>query len=250
MAGNYQSAPRATTILDERKLNLTAPPVQKGAKPPSFKIGVYRNNPQFTVFPNCENGSGVARISAGMNLDTFMSAMNLIIYLSDSNTPPETFSISNNQPIKKEERTDPNIRQKTVSETMIGKDEDGQVWISVVDRVNSGAPKVKFYFNTDYYHKIRSKGETADKGFISRMEARGFAERSKALVLNLLAAAGQDPQNAAAASGGNKGGWSGNNNGGGNNNYQQKKPAYSNGGASGGASSAGFDDGDFTDDDF
>lgn len=251
MAGNYQSAPRPMTILEERKLNLTAAPVQKGGKPPSFKIGVYRNNPQFTVFPNCENGSGVARISAGMNLDTFMDVMNVILYLAEPNTPPETFSISNNQPIKKEERTDPNVRQKTVSETMVGKDDDGQMWISVVDRVNSGAPKVKFYFKQDYYHNIRSKGDTADKGFLSRLEAKSFAERSKELVLMVLAAAGQDARNAAPAGGGNgggnKGSWGGNSNGGGNNSYQ-KKPNYSNNG--GGGAGADFSDGDFTDDDF
>lgn len=253
MAGNYgNSAPRQTTILDERKLNLTAAPLQKGGKPPSFKIGVYRNNPQFTVFPNCENGSGIARISAGMNLDTFMDVMNLIIWLADENTPPETFSIANNQPIKKEERTDPNVRQKTVSETMVGKDDDGKVWISVIDRVNSGAPKAKFYFKPDYYHSVRSKGDTANDGFISRLEAKSFAERSKVLMLAVLNAAGLNEQNAAAAGGnggGNKGNWSGNK-GGGNGGGYSGKPNYSNNSSSssGAGSSGGFDDGDFADD--
>lgn len=246
MAGNYgNAAPRPTTILDERKLNLTAAPVQKGAKPPSMKLGVYRNNPQFTVFPNCDNGSGVNRISAGMNFHTFYQAMNLIIHLAQDNTPADIYSIANNQPIKKEERTDPNVRQKTVSETLIGKDEDGRMWISVVDRVNANAPKVKFYFQPDYYHSFRAKHGELDKGTISRNCAIAWAESSKVLVCNILAQAGVDPQNAAAGNGGgNKGGYQ-NNNGGGN---YQKKPAYnSNGGSGGGASSEGFDDGDFSD---
>ena len=142
MAGNYgNSAPRATTILDERKLNLTAAPLQKGAKPPAMKVGIFRNNPQFTVFPNCDNGSGVSLISAGMNFHTFIQAMDLVIYLAQPSTPVDTFRITNNQPIKKEDRTDPNVRQKTVSETLIGKDEDGRMWICVLDRVNNNAPK-------------------------------------------------------------------------------------------------------------
>lgn len=255
MAGNYgNSAPRPTTILDERKLNLTAAPVQKGAKPPSMKVGIYRNNPQFTVFPNCDNGSGINRISAGMNLDTFITAMNAMIWLAQDNTAPDTLSIGNNQPIKKEERTDPNVRQKTVSETLIGKDEDGQMWISVVDRVNANAPKVKFYFKPDYYHSFRSKNDNLDKGKISRLHAISWAERSIALILALMAQAGVDPQNAAGGNGGqkpaygnngggNKGGYGGGNGGG-----YQGKPAYNNNGKSGGAGSDnGFDDGDFTD---
>jgi hypothetical protein len=247
MAGQYQSAPRATTILDERKLNLTAAPVQKGAKPPSLKVGIYRNNPQFTVFPNCDNGSGVSRISAGMNLDTFGVVMKLIQHLALDTTPPETFSIANMQPIKKEDRTDPNVRQKTVSETMVGKDEDGQVWISVIDRVTSNAPKVKFYFKPDYYHSFRAKSGDLDKGMISRFHANLFAERSMALVYAVMAGAGQDPQNAGGGQqGGNKGGWSGNNNGGGNS--YQKKPAYNNSSSGASAGGSDFDDGDFADD--
>ena len=59
------TTPKVKTIFDDQKLKLTAKPIEQGARPPTFQVSTYRNNPQFTVYTNHDNGSGVTWISDG-----------------------------------------------------------------------------------------------------------------------------------------------------------------------------------------
>ena len=52
------TTPKIKTIFDDQKLKLTAKPIEQGARPPTFQVSTYRNNPQFTVYTNHDNGSG------------------------------------------------------------------------------------------------------------------------------------------------------------------------------------------------
>lgn len=150
MSGNnYQSAPRPVSILDERKLNLTARPLEKGAQPPTLKVGIYRNNPNITVFTNVNNGSGVTSIRAGMDAITFSTIIEIIRYLARDDTPPNQAEIENKKPIPKEQRTDPSVKLSVASKTKIGKDDDGRIWIAILDPNVQNAPRIQFYFEPE-----------------------------------------------------------------------------------------------------
>lgn len=252
--------PKPKMIFDERKLNLTAPPIQKGGRPASLAINLYRNNVQLTVFPNADNGSGVNIISGGSDLHTFRVICQAIRFLADPNTPPDQFEIDNNVEIPKEERTDPKVRMRVKTRTRVGKNDDGILYIAVIDN-NQNAPKVQFKFGLSYWHKIRRRSGDMDQAQLSAWCAIEWANMAVALVENTLANAamglGENHPPKDSGGGGNGGGYGGNkgNYGGGN------KGGYGgNGGGYGGGNSGGgynkpkaqsnemeFDDGDFGD---
>lgn len=211
------------TILDEFKLRLTTKPLAQGAKPPALVVNVYRNNPQLTVFTGHDNGSGKTMLSAGFDVITFSSLMEIVRWFAQVDTPPGKVKVDTLKPIPKEMRTDPKVRIKCSAETWIGKDDDGKIWISVVDPDNQNAPKIKFYFEANYYHKYHIK---ADPAIISAIIAKSWANVFENLVAQVLHANGQDPQNTGSGSGGNSGGGYQ----GGNKSYGGNKGGYQNGG--------------------
>lgn len=252
MSGNYQT-PRVPTVLDERKLNLTARPVEKGAKPPSLKVGLYRQNPNITVFTNVNNGSGVTSIRAGMDAGTFATLIQWILYLAHPETPPNQGEFENKKPIPKEQRSDPSVKVAVASKTKIGKDDDGRIWISILDPNTPNAPRIQFYFGDNYYHSFRLKDESkVPPGIKSQMAARGWATYMQLLVFGDMVRQGATPSaNTGEQNGGNKS-YGGQNKGnyGGKQSYGNK--SYGGNSTSAGHASTGndFDDGDFGTDDF
>lgn len=240
------TTPKVKTIFDDQKLKLTAKPLEQGARPPTFQVGTYRNNPQFTVYTNHDNGSGVTWISAGMDAGTFWYALESILALANG-AGPDMVEIENKRDIPKEKRQDPKVKYEVVSKTMIGRDEDGKIWISVQDQKKANAPKVRFYFQVNYYHNVRWKSGLTP-GQQSQQYARAWVDMVSKLMGGLLLNnpnAAIDAENAQSAwqnKGGNGGGYSkgGNNNnnrGGGNNNS-----------SGAGTSGDGFGGGGFSDD--
>lgn len=183
---------RPKTILDEYKLRMSAKPLAQGAKPPSLIVNIYRNNPQLTVFTGHDNGSGITMISAGMDARTWYTVCELVNYYADSNTPAGKTKIENKAPIPAAQRTDPKVKLKVTSETWIGKDEDGKVWISIVHGENQQAPKIQFYFGVDYYHSIKTR---EGDGFVSQISARAWVRLFSDLVSMVMHSNGVDPQN-------------------------------------------------------
>lgn len=242
------------TIFDDVKLKMTAKPIEQGARPPTLQLGTYRNNPQFVVYPNHDNGSGVTWITAAMNMGTFSWVLQGIIYLVDNVEGEETFSIDNKKDIPKEKRTDPKITKQVVSKTMVGREADGRIWISIQDNTKPNAPKIRFYFGIDYYHSVSSKNGTFTPAVQSQIQAKAWATQMSALMYGLSLNnpnAEIDAANAQAGwqnkkGGGNGGG--GYNKGGNGGGYNKGGQGYAN--KSTGASSGdnfggndGFDDG-------
>lgn len=216
---------RQKTALDEYKLRLIAKPLVAGAKPPMLSVGVYRNNPQITVFPGHDAGTGVKVISAGMDLRTFNVFLETVRRLAQKEHPPAKIKFDNSKQIPKEQRSDPKVRNKLSTELFIGKDEDGKMWISVTSAENQSAPKVKFYFGMDYYHKLKAVGVELSEGDISALNAVAWVNMFDKLVHGVILSNGQDPRNTGESSSSNSG-------------YGNK---------SGGATTESFSDGDFGD---
>lgn len=242
--------PKPKMIFDERKLNLTAPPIQKGGRPASLAAQIYRNNIQLTVFPNADNGSGVNMISGGMDLHTARLLARACAYLADENTPPDQFEMDCNVEIPREERTDPKNKMRVKSRIRVGKNDDGHMYIGVIDS-NQNAPKILFKFGLSYYHQMRRKSEGGemDKAMLSRWAALDWFDMiiSLADVTLSVGAMGLGERHAPKDQGNGGGNSYGNNNGGG---YGNNGGGGYGGGAKKATSSSydsGFDDGDFDD---
>lgn len=208
---------KRSTILNEFKLRMTTKPLAQGAKPPALVVNVYRNNPQITVFTGHDNGSGITMLSAGMDVDMFSTLIEWVRHYTMPDTPPGKIKVENKKPVPKEERTDPKQRLKVSTETWVGKDEDGKLWISIVSAENPSAPKIQFYFGQNYYHTVRTK---EPESMNSSMAARGWCNTFTHLVFGVLVALGQDEQN---TGGGKSGGSSNGGNSSWNNNSNSNK---------------------------
>ena len=242
------TTPKIKTIFDDQKLKLTAKPIEQGARPPTFQVSTYRNNPQFTVYTNHDNGSGVTWISAGMDAGTFWYALQAIVHLATNGTNGDCVEIENKRDIPKEKRQDPKVKYEVVSKTMIGRDDDGKIWISIQDQKKANAPKIRFYFQINYYHNVRWKSNLTP-GQLSQQYALGWVDMVSKLMGGLLlnnpnaAIDAENAQSAWQSKGGNSGG--GYNKGGNNNN--RNSGGNTNGGGNG-SSGDGFGGGGFQDD--
>lgn len=215
---------KTKTILDDNKFKLTAKPIESGARPPTFQLGTYLNNPQFIVYPNHDNGSGVTWISAGMDVNTFGLVLQTLEHLATNAANGEQVEIENKKDIPKEKRSDPKVTKVVATKTQLGRDDEGRIWISVLDNVKPNAPKIRFYFNVNYYHSFRSKNGLS-AGQISQMQCLAWVSNAKAFMHGILL----NNPNAAIDAANAKSKWGGgNSNKGGNNNSYQKN---NNGGA-------------------
>lgn len=229
---------KVKTIFDDPKMKITAKPLAKGSRPPTFQCSTYLNNPQFVIYPNHDNGSGVTWISAGMDVYTFSFIMYGIVAIAKRGKPGTFIKIDNKREIPKEKRTDPSIRLQTVSTTHVQKDEEGRMFISVIDANKPNAPKIRFYFGPNYYHTYTTNNEelfgTAET---SCAHAISWAETNLNLMLTLL---GDNP-NARIDAENAKAKWAnrgGNNNN--SNNYHQKQSKPANHSSSNASSADGF----------
>lgn len=233
-------AQKVKTILDDNKFKLTAKPIESGARPPTFQLGTYFNNPQLTVYPNHDNGSGCTWISAGMDVHSFAFLLQLLREMANNPNGGECqHEIENKRDIPKEKRTDPKVTKQVVSKTQIGRDADGKLWISVLDNLKPNAPKIRFYFALNYFHSVRSK-PTMSPGEYSRIHCLGWVANAETYMAGILLNnpnAEADRAQIAAKFGGNSGGGGKGNYGGG------QKKSYGNNSNSGGGGAAPVDEG-------
>lgn len=163
------------SILNHSKMSLTAPKLQNGSFPPKFKVQTYNNNVQFAVFTGVDSGGGSSVINAGMDPVTFYTVLAMIEKLIEAENPANgevlKYTVENDQGRGKD--------KALKSVTVIGKDHEGVMFISVIDP-NASMPKIKFNFNADYYHRISMPG--ADKGTISQMSAKAWVDALRVIM--------------------------------------------------------------------
>lgn len=200
---------KPSNVLDNGKLTLSAPKLANGEFPPKFKVGTYNNNPQYTVFSGVTSAKRGGVISAGMDPITFYTSLRLIERMIDEPTPQETVTY------EIENHAGRGAEKAIKSRTIIGKDPEGVVFISILD-VDDSMPKVRFNFDADFYHKINVNGMT--KGQISCISAQGFVDAWRSILGPHLVQSYEKVVFRGNGGGGgsyNKGGNSGSNSGGG-----------------------------------
>ena len=237
------SQQKVKTILDDQKFKLTAKPLESGARPPSLQLGTYLNNPQITVFPNHDNGSGCSVINAGLDVNTFGMVLKSLEYLI-ALQGEDQIEIENKRDIPKEKRTDPKVTKQVVSKIQMGKEADGKVWISVLDNLKPNAPKIRFYFGINYYHTIRSKSGLTP-GQFSQMQAAAWVQNAHTFMSGILLdnPNAEIDRAALAEKFGNKGGGYGGNKGGNGGGYAKKSYGGNSGGNGGSGGGAPADEG-------
>jgi hypothetical protein len=124
--------------------------------------------PRITIWTNikedAKNKSG--NIYAGMNPETFYIFLSVLKKVAMGN-PGDKYTIANMSSFRKE---DGSVGEKThVSDTHIGKDSDGIVWISVTAE---GRPKLKFEIQISDFHILsKSDGSGFTKAETSQLQA-------------------------------------------------------------------------------
>lgn len=164
---------KPSNVLDNGKLTMSAPKLANGEFPPKFKVGTYNNNPQYTVFTGVTSAKRGGVISAGMDPITFYTSLRLIERMIDEPIPQETVTY------EIENHAGRGSEKAIKSRTIIGKDPEGVVFISILD-VDDSMPKVRFNFDADFYHKINVNGMS--KGQISCISAQGFVDAWRSIL--------------------------------------------------------------------
>lgn len=171
------------TLLDLSKLQLRG--YLKGSKyPPSLKVGIYQNNPQITVYSNLESAPHKGIITAGMDFHTLHLIFQLIRDIVNEDGGGEQIIYEIENKYKPRDSKELMVKNKTI----IGKDAEGVVFISVIDS-NSDMPKVKFEFGVNYYHGLVRKGglPPLTKAEVSCRSAVAWADLFQNVVMRVAA---------------------------------------------------------------
>lgn len=153
----FQYVPPEKNCLDNDKLHLFTPSSQQG-KMARFQLMFTDNSPHFRVYTNDDSDKtkekNYGAILAKMDLMAFEGVMELLkraIHLKETGR----FKVENKGfiwPYGKRSET-----VMLLSETHVGKDKDGVVWISVIAK---DRPKLIFYFKGDEYHVFNNADGT------------------------------------------------------------------------------------------
>lgn len=198
-------------------------------KPASLIWGSYRGNPRIIIYTNdpADSEHNYGRINANMDIAAFEVLAEQIKRIADG-APGDKIKINNLSTYKGAEKFD---TPRLVNSTLVGKDDDGRVWISVVE---DNRPTDRFFFGPGEYHQvIRPDGTQLPANESSVYFAKAYMRALSGImaVLHARAALGDEPDeegtkvttgdNAGAGGGGWKGngggggGWKGNGGGGG-----------------------------------
>lgn len=200
-----------------------ADPVEGSQKRPSLRFGVFGNVPRITVKTNLQGDMNNGKIDFNMDLGTFAVAMAYIQDLTNNvpDTPPELKLIYQDDFVagKKLDRV------MTLATLVIGKAQDGRIYIAVLSSQQS-RPRIRFFFGPTKYHGIQAgDGSMLSAEKMSQAYARGFARAMEPMVYQLLTGSNFDPNAKNVANPANfNGGGAGGNTGGrpqGGGNYQQ-----------------------------
>lgn len=232
MAGNFPQ--RVKHALDHRKLNLSAPTPGQPGKFSSLIWGFHANNPRITVWTNVpedqteKNGNG--KIAANMDTPVMFAMLNLLNMAIDAEGEKRWKIENKNFIFPGGKRSEKPV---VVSETWIGKDAEGCVFISVTAR---DRPKIKFVFGSNDFHAFMNQdGSPMSKAETSVLFAKAYVRILEGILPGLAIANYEEPKPKEGGGGyGNRGG------GGGGNNYGNRGGGNSGGG--GGGSSFESDD--------
>lgn len=213
--GGFQPVPRKKGALDNRKLNLVAPCPTDAKKKSNLVWGLYEGNPRLTVYVGDAEGS---KISAALDIVVFYAFLELLKTALTAEPDWKAKIENKNFTWFGGKRSE---QPEIVSELWVGKDKEGQIWISVTD---TKAPKVRFFIvNPEFHTLIHGTGTPFTKGEVSNLFTRGYISIFENVVAEMFVAswpeveaANKKRAEAAEAKRSGMGGRSG---------YQQQRPA-------------------------
>jgi len=246
MSDQQQKPERKYTILDSPKLRLVAQNPNVPNKYANLKFGIYNGMPRVVVSTNDpaeqQNPETRGQINAAMEPSTFWAMMEELKVAIESPTEYRFM-------VECKTRGKNSPEPVHVSTVIAGKDAEGVVYMSVVDKRYPERVKIKFPFgivDPKYHSFVKANGDKFTKQELSVAYAKGFVKNLTDIMNDLIRETyvhqvfvpGQYGNKGGSGGGGwkgnnngNGGGWKGNNNNGG---------GYGNSG--GGSSSSAQDD--------
>jgi hypothetical protein len=198
MANPQYATPLPKTIFDEYKLRLTAPKPDGQRKAPTLRVAVIKNNPRIDVYTELEGDRDNGRLSAPMDGSTFFALLEMVLQMADS--PPDSQCKITN-------KVGPPQDRKVISTTVIGKDTQGRVYISLTapDR-----PRIQFIYLPSDWHVLSHKdGTPYSEAELSVVYARAWVKLMMQLTPAVMAATYTEPEPRGNSGGGKT--WQGNN---------------------------------------
>lgn len=222
--------------LQNPKIRLSAPNPQSKGKYATLQVDIWNNNPRVIVNTNDPNFASAdrqfGRITGAMEAPTYYAMLGFI----DQAIAAEPGWKANVQLLSNPKgQNGPGVEPVPAADVWIGKDAEGVVFISVVNKLGEGWPVIKFPFGAPdrrFVKVYHANGNEYSKAELSVQYAKAFREAFGQLMAGVLVKTYEKPPPFIP---GNKGG--GYNRGGGGGGYRNN-----NGGGGGGGSSGG--DGD------
>lgn len=222
--------PIKKNALSEWKLRVEGPFLEGAKFPSALGLSVIQNQPRLEVFTNIQNAPNKGIIRGAMSTPDFYLFLDLVRQSIDAE-PGTQFRMPNRKGHPK--------RMEHVSTSVVGKDKNGMVYITVTAE---GQQKVKFTMGPSVHHAglTDQNGDDIDPALVSRSFARGWVEMASKLVANVLDTHYTEPQPRNGGGGGGNRGYGGGGNGGGGGN--RSYGGQGGGGAPQGGGDGGFDD--------
>ena len=187
--------PRKKIALDNRKLSLFAPCPSAAGKIASLAWRLVSNNPRITVYTNDpadmteKNSNGL--IAAALDAPVFFLLMKLIYKIIDSPNGTKEKIENKNYIFPGGKRSDKPV---IVSEIIVGKDDDGVVFLSVV-AYDKTRPRIKFELVPSEFHSLyHQNGQQFTKAEASELYARGYVQCLEGLMTHLLVTEWVEPE--------------------------------------------------------
>lgn len=176
---------RKKIALDNRKLTLNAPCPTAQGKTSNLVWGLVANNPRITVYTGDPEDSGerngYGKIVAAMDAPAFYILLGMIEKYADGPNSEKGKMDNLNYTWFGGKRSEQPV---VVSETWVGKDKDGKVFLSII---SGSRPKIAFYFQPPQFHQLCSAdGTPLDKGQASTLAAKGYAALLSNMMSNML----------------------------------------------------------------
>jgi len=186
MANAFPNA-RKQNVLNEFKLRFTCPPLENAVvrydrkQEPTMSISIVDNQPRLTVYTNVEGDRDNGRIEGNMDTYTFYAFLEALKMVADDEEFKGAITIDNlGYFFGASGKSDkPGVK----SQTVIGRDSDGCVFVSLI---SGKRPKAKFVLNPSEWHSWSRNGEKLSRSEMSSIYAKGQVNVISKLVARVL----------------------------------------------------------------
>ena len=201
--GGGFSTPYVPNAMDDRKLGLSAPPIEGAKMPASLRFTFPNGNPRGVA----DFGPGIPSIPAKMDMLDFFRLLEMV-KKSIADKEENRWMMTLKAPAQQAPREDGGFAKKGPPELqstiMVGRSDKGKLYISILSPDDS-KPKVRFYFGQGYFSNIsRKSGEPIPDSEISDLAATAWVSMYEKLIpaAHFATFKPREPKEAGAGGGG------------------------------------------------